>query len=208
MNGEQFAKALLDEVMAEHAAKERMIPKGLDEGDELPLPILKHWLNFAVYYERSSAAFIGGWLKTTPEPDALVLFAHQVEDEANHYSWLLEHQLEVSPEAASFTPPKEWRELMEEYYPGLDHIVDRLSAHNIASETAALGFLEYNVNRFPARMRKTVEKVAADEKYHVSFGMKLLAKYCNTPELQARARASTFDALARMRRARAVFVEG
>lgn len=205
MTGEEFARALLDEVMAAHHAKRDVLPPGLD-GAELPPPLIRHWLNFAVYYERAATAFIGGWLRTTVEPDALVHLAHQIEDEANHYSWLREHLLAFGAGAADFTPPEEWRSLMDDFYPGLEHLVERLAAHNIASETGALGFMEFNLAKFPAAIRATVERVCKDERYHVSFGQKLLARYCDTPALQARARAATYEALERMKKGREVFV--
>ena len=182
------------------------MPAGL-EGSVLPPFVIRHWLHFAVYYERAAVTFIGGWLRNTEQPDAVIDFAHQLRDEATHYGWLRDHLLEFGEDAAAFVPPGPWRELMEDFYPGLDHLVERLAAHNLASETGALGFMEWNLTKFPAPLRATVEKVVRDEKFHVAFGRKLLATYCTTPALQERARSATFAALERMGRAREVFVE-
>jgi rubrerythrin len=206
MTGPEFVESLLAEVEAAMASNRDITPPGLDQA-ELPPYIVRHWLNFAVYYEKAATVFIGGWMKTTDAPDAVVHLAHQIEDEANHYSWLREHLLEFDDKAADFVPPKEWRRLMEEFYPGLDHLVERLAAHNIASEIGALGFMEFNMAKFPPHIRATVEKVCNDEKYHVAFGKQLLGKYCTTPALQAQARAATQEALSLMRAGREVFVQ-
>jgi len=206
LSGREFVTSLMRDVESAMQRNNGVMPPGMD-GPELPEPILRHWLNFAVYYEKAATAFIGGWLRTTNEPDALMQLAHQIEDEANHFVWLNKHLLEYGVAASSFTPPKEWAHLMEVFYPGLEHLVERLAAHNIASETGALGFMEYNMTKFPPAIRATVEKVSKDEKFHVAFGRRLLAKYCTTPELQERARRSTQDALNLMSAARRVFVK-
>jgi rubrerythrin len=207
MDSALFVDQLLKEVMDDQEEKKRQIRlEGLDEQAELPEFVIKHWLNFAVYYEKAATYFIADWLKTTKEPDAFVNFAHQIRDEANHYVWLRKYLQEYTDPDA-FTPPKEWRYLMEEYYPGLDHLVERLAAHNIASESAALGFMEFALERFPESIRNTVEKVAKDEHFHVSFGCTLLKKYCTTPELQERALKATREAMKLMRQAREVFVQ-
>ncbi|MGX4607792.1 hypothetical protein [Priestia sp. JNUCC 25] len=201
-----FVEKLMEEVTNDQIEKAEKITLELEEGEELPEFVIKHWLNFAVYYEKAATYFIGDWLKSTKEVDALVNFAHQIEDEANHYVWLRKHLADYVPNPDSFVPPKEWQYLMEEYYPGLEHLVERLAAHNIASESSVLGFMEFAQNRFPESIKKTVEKVAKDELFHVSFGKKLLEKYCTTPELQERAYKATREAMEIMKNARKVFV--
>lgn len=206
MNGHEFTERLFAEVVEAHRGKRDVLPPGLD-GAELPPFLIHHWLNFAVYYERAATVFIGGWLRDTEEPDAVLSLAHQIRDEAQHYVWLREHLLSFGEGAASFTPPEAWRSLMEDFYPGLESLVERLAAHNLASETGALGFMEFNLTKFPPTLRATVEKVMNDEKFHVAFGKKLLAKYCTTPALQKKARDATFEALDRMKKGREVFVQ-
>jgi len=207
MDSRDFVDGLVRDVTERqhHRDRERRIPDG--DAGELPDFVVRHWLNFAVYYERAAVTFIGGWLRTTREADAVVHLAHQVEDEANHYMWLGRHLTELGGNLSSFEPPQPWRSLMDDYYPGLEHLVDRLAAHNIASETGALGFMEFNLSRFPVGIRGTVESVIADEKYHLAFGRTLLEKYCTTPELQARATRAAGEAIDRMRAARETFVQ-
>lgn len=205
LSGRAFVASLLQDVDETVQRNKGVMPPGMD-GPVLPEPILRHWLTFAVYYEKAATSFIGGWMRSTQEPDAVVQFAHQIEDEANHFIWLRKHLLSFGIDAATFKPPKEWALLMEEFYPGLDHLVERLAAHNIASETGALGFMEYNMDKFPAEIQATVRKVARDEKFHVAIGKRLLSKYCTTAELQDRARGATRNALDLMSAARRVFV--
>lgn len=169
--------------------------------------VIKHWLNFAVYYERAAVSFIGEWMRSIEEVDALKYFSHQIEDECNHFRWLNRHLVQYGGDYATFKPPKEWAFLMDEYYPKLPTLIERLAAHNIAAETGALGFLKYGLNKFPKNIRETVVKVIKDEQYHVSFGVKLLRKYCITDEHKQLARQATLESLAHMQNAREVFVE-
>jgi hypothetical protein len=200
-----FVNSLMLEISEYQTEKNQIMPQNSDE-DELSSSLIKHWLNFAIYYERAATNFIGVWMQTTTELDAFVNFAHQIEDEANHYSWLCKFTKEYSINLAEFKPPEIWRYLMEDYYPGLEYLVERLAAHNIVSEIGALGFMEFNQNKFPKHVRRTVEKICYDERYHVSFGKQLLAKYCTTSDLQDKARNSSFAALEIMKDAREVFV--
>lgn len=207
MKGSVFVGKLLDAVRAHRANSNTFVKT---ESNELFKPeVIKHWLNFAVYYERASVLFISSWLKTTPEDDALHYFAHQIEDECNHYRWLKKHLAEYvqdKDKINNFVPPNSWKYLMEDYYPNLGHLVERLAAHNIASETGAIGFMEYGFNKFPNNIKETVKNVMKDERYHVSFGCKLLARYCTTEDLQELAWNSTFESMDYMERARKDFV--
>lgn len=205
MDSRIFVKELMKEIFEAHEKKRDILPIG-SEQEEMPFELLKHWLNFAVYYERAAVAFIGGWIKDYKQPDVIINFAHQIEDEANHYVWLKRHLDSFNINHDEFSPPEEWRYLMEEYYPSLPHLVERLAAHNIASETGVLGFMEFNLNKFPPDIKKTVDKVYKDEKYHVTFGKQLLIKYCINEELQKKAREATYEALSLMQKAREIFV--
>ena len=50
---------------------------------------LVEWLSFQAYYEKRAAQFIGKWLADTPERDAFVLLAQQVEDEGLHHEYCM-----------------------------------------------------------------------------------------------------------------------
>lgn len=168
--------------------------------------VIKHWLNFAVYYERSSVSFIGHWLKSTKEDDVLHYFTRQISDECRHYKLLKRHLSEYNVSIDDFVMPKEWSFLMEDYYPNLNTLVERLAAHNIAAETGALGFLEYSMDYFPEHIKETAKQVLKDEKFHVEFGCKMLRKYCTTKQQQELAYRSAIESLEYMLKARSVFV--
>lgn len=200
-----FVDSLLDELDSIRKKDTNQVPKDKNNG---PFPdfIIKHWLDFAVYYERAAVSFIGGWLAGVKEEDALHHYTHQIEDECNHFRWLKKHQQHYGGNYETFQPPKEWRFLMEEYYPRLDTLIEQLAAHNIAAETGVLGFMEYGFNHFPLPIQKTLERVIKEETYHVSFASKLLRKYCTTRASQELARRSALESLEHMQRAREVFV--
>lgn len=168
--------------------------------------VIRHWLNFAVYYERTAVSFIGGWLAGVNDEEILHHYTHQIEDECNHFRWLKKHLHRYGGNYDAFEPPKEWKFLMETYYPGLEHVIEQLAAHNLAAETGVLGFMEFGFNRFPEPIKKTLTTVIKDETYHVSFAIKLLRKYCTTPALQEMARRKALESLEYMQRAREVFV--
>jgi hypothetical protein len=95
---------------------------------------------------------------------------------------------------------------MDDYYPGLESVIEQLAAHNLAAETGVLGFMEFSYHRFPSTIKETLTTVIKDETYHVSFAAKLLRKYCITEKLQNLARRSALESLEYMQRAREVFV--
>lgn len=203
MNSIDFVDKLLAEIDSIRLEQKQILA---GESKNLPDAVIKHWLNFAVYYERAAVSFIGGWLATTDDNDALMYFSHQIEDECNHYRWLLKHLQEYSTNLNEFSPPTEWRFLMEEYYPNLKSLIERLAAHNLASETGAIGFMEFNLDKFPEAIRHTVTKVLKDERYHASFGIKLLKQYCINKKTQDKARKAALDSMMYMAKAREVFV--
>ena len=108
MKSETFADQLLLEVLAEQDEKNEKLGSIAASGGELPVPVVKHWLNFAVYYERSAVSFIGGWLKDTSEADALANFASQIRDEAKHYRWLLKFMPEYDMSPDQLDVPDSW----------------------------------------------------------------------------------------------------
>jgi rubrerythrin len=205
MSQPDFFDALLLEINDQRSAMDTSSVDNHVHSGYFSDDIIKHWLSFAVYYERAAVSFIGEWLRTVSEVDALHHFTHQIEDECNHFRWLNQHLIEYSGDYTKFSAPAEWSFLMDDYYPKLNTLIERLAAHNIAAETGALGFLEYGLDKFPPHIRATVVKVAKDEKYHVSFGLKLLRKYCVTDEQKQLARKSALESMNYMKKAREVF---
>lgn len=210
MSASTFAERLYGDLVSKLQADDQgdVVVNADESGtdDMLSSDLIKHWLNFAVYYERAAVVFIGGWLKTTEETDALVHFSHQIEDEANHYRWLKQHLSCYVDDVNAFAPPLEWKFLMEDFYPNLPTLIERLAAHNIAAETGAMGFAEFYFNRFPDPIKITMKKVLRDERYHIAFGKRLLNKYCKSEADKNLARSSAYASLQHMRKAREVFV--
>jgi len=207
MDDSKFVEQLMQEVYSEQTDKnEKLSYISAQSGGLLPEPVVKHWLNFAVYYERSAVSFIGGWLKDTHETTALSNFANQIRDEAKHYRWLAKFMPDYGMMPEAFTPPDAWKFLMEEYYPSLETSIERLAAHNIAAECGALGFMEFHLDRFPPKLRDYVNRIIRDEHYHVTFGKNLLAKYCKTDGEQELARRAIRESMQHMRNARESFV--
>jgi len=202
---DDFIESLLSEINFTRDNAPR-IDEGQPKEELFPGGVIKHWLHFAVYYERAAVSFIGEWMRSVEEIDALKYFSHQIEDECNHFRWLNRYLVRYGGSLADFQVPKEWKFLMEDYYPRLGTLIERLAAHNIAAETGALGFLEYGLNKFPEDIKETVTKIIKDEQYHVSFGIKLLRKYCVTDEQKALAKRAALESLHHMQRAREVFV--
>lgn len=199
-----FVDNLLNEMQAIRDQDTHTVTE--DAQSLLPEFIIKHWLNFAVYYERAAVSFIGGWLRNVKDEEALHHFSHQIEDECNHFRWLKKHLQHYGGDYSTFNAPREWSFLMESYYPRLDNVIEQLAAHNLAAETGVLGFMSFSFHRFPEEIKKTLTTVIKDETYHVSFACKLLRKYCTTQKLQDLARRSALESLEYMQKAREVFV--
>jgi len=207
MKSMDFGEQLLQEVLSEQSGKnEKPSSRAPMVQGELPAPMIKHWLNFAVYYERSAVSFIGGWLKDTTEMDALANLANQIRDEAKHYRWLLKFMPEYGMSPDQLEVPPSWSFLMEEYYPRLETTIERLAAHNIAAECGALGFMEFHLDRFPLQLRDYVARITRDEHYHVTFGKNLLSRYCKTEEQRQLARKAIKESMHHMGVARKSFV--
>jgi rubrerythrin len=187
-----------------HEPQENMQP---EEEGKLPPDIL-YWLYHAVYYEKSAASFIGGWLKDTKEMDTFENFGRQIEDESLHYVWLREQLHNFGGDFEQFQPSNEWKYLMEDFYPKMETTVERLAAHNIASESSAWGFMNVNFERFPDKLRTVIKRVMKDEKYHIEFAKNLLEKYCQTPEQQELAMQTTRQTLGLMRDAATAYFRG
>lgn len=210
MDSKIFVKNLIEDIKQEQRKNDDIILKEKEKSssnkEELSPFLIKHWLNFAVYYERAATYFIGGWIKGVKKQDVLINYAHQLKDEANHFVWLKKHLNEYGIDHEDFDPPQEWKFLMEDYYPNLTELVEQLAAHNIASEMGVLGFLEFNLDRFPKKINETVKKVYKDELYHVTFAKRLLIKYCTDEKSQNKAKNAANEALILMKKAREVFV--
>ncbi len=158
---------------------------------------LIEWLSFQAYYEKRAAEFIGRWLADTPEPDAFVLLAQQVEDEAMHYEYCMRALARRGVTSLDgWVPEPEWVEWIDVWYPSGADTIERVAAHNLAGELGACqAFLEIKP-RLPEDVQKTFDRIIPDEQFHMRLGRQVIERYATTDDQQARVRERvlhTFD---------------
>lgn len=158
---------------------------------------LIEWLSFQAYYELQACKFIGGWLAHTPERDALVMLAQQVEDEALHYEYCmraLERRGVTSLD--NWTPEPEWREWIEGWYPSGVDTIERVAGHNLTGELGACDAFHDIKPRVPDDVVKTLDRIIPDELFHMKIGRTVVNRYALTEDQKARVRAravTTFE---------------
>lgn len=142
-------------------------------------PELIEYLCFQAHYEKRAAEFIGRWLADTPERDAFVLLAQQVEDEANHYEYCMRALSRRGVTSLdNWTPEPEWEEWLDVWYPSGADTVERVAAHNVTGESGACqAFLEVRP-RLPADVQKIFDRIIPDEQFHLHLGKQVLVTYC------------------------------
>ena len=150
---------------------------------------LVEYLSFQAYYEYRAAEFIGGWLRDTPERDAFVLLAQQVEDEANHYEYIMRALGRRGVTSLdNWRPEPEWEEWLDEWYPSGNDTIERVSAHNLAGELGACdAFVEIRT-RIPDDVVKTFDRIIPDEHFHMRIGKMVVDKYAVNEDQKERVR--------------------
>lgn len=153
-------------------------------------PELIEYLSFQAYYEKRAAEFIGRWLADTPERDAFVLLAQQVEDEANHYEYCMRALARRGVTSLDgWVPEPEWEEWIDVWYPSGADTIERVSAHNLTGELGACqAFLEVRP-RLPEDVQKVFDRIIPDERFHMHLGRQVIERYCLTDDDRARVRA-------------------
>jgi len=148
---------------------------------------LIEYLSFQAYYELRAAQFIGRWLADTPEQDAFVLLAQQVEDEALHYEYCmraLDRRGVTSLD--NWKPEPEWEEWIDVWYPSGADTLERVAAHNLTGELGACqAFLQIRP-RLPDDVQKAFDRIIPDERFHMRLGRQLIDTYCRTDDDRAR----------------------
>ena len=181
-----------DELIAELATMRAALPS--EEASFFNRPMseqeLVEYLCFQAYYELRASQFIGGWLAATPERDALVLLAQQVEDEAQHHEYFM-RALERRGVTTldGWRPEPEWEVWIDEWYPSGTDTLERVAAHNVAGEIGACQAFEEISPRLPADVQRTLERVVPDERFHLKLGRTLVERYCRSDDDRARVRA-------------------
>lgn len=182
-----FYDTLVEELEARRAA----LPA--DEGSFFNRPMteqeLVEWLSFQAYYERRAAQFIGSWLADTPERDAFVLLAQQVEDEGLHYEYCM-RALEKRGVTSidGWKPEPEWEEWIDAWYPSGNDTIERVASHNLAGELGACNaFIEIKT-RVPDDVVKTLERIIPDEQFHMKIARSVIDTYAVDEDQQQRVR--------------------
>lgn len=162
-----------------------------DEASFFNRPLSEHelveWLSFQAYYELRAAQFIGGWLATTPEPDALVLLAQQVEDEALHHEYCMRALARRGITSLDrWTPEPEWEEWIDHWYPSGCDTIERVAAHNLTGELGACQAFVQVKPRLPDDVQKAFDRIIPDEHFHMRLGRRLIAEHCRTDDDRAR----------------------
>jgi hypothetical protein len=150
---------------------------------------LVEWLSFQAYYERRAAQFIGSWLADTPERDAFVLLAQQVEDEGLHYEYCM-RALEKRGVTSidGWKPEPEWEEWIDAWYPSGNDTIERVASHNLAGELGACNaFIEIKT-RVPDDVVKTLERIIPDEQFHMKIARSVIDTYAVDEDQRARVR--------------------
>jgi hypothetical protein len=150
---------------------------------------LVEWLSFQAYYEKRAAEFIGKWLADTPERDAFVLLAQQVEDEGLHYEYCmraLERRGVTSID--NWKPEPEWEEWIDAWYPSGNDTIERVASHNLAGELGACNAFVEIKTRVPDDVVKTLDRIIPDEHFHMRIANTLIDKYATDDDQRGRVR--------------------
>jgi rubrerythrin len=148
---------------------------------------LIEWLSFQAYYEQRAAQFIGRWLADTPERDAFVLLAQQVEDEAFHYELCMRALARRGVTSLdNWSPEPEWEEWIDVWYPSGVDTLERVAAHNLTGELGACQAFEQIKPRLPDDVAKAFERIVPDEHFHMRLGQQIVDTYSVSEDDRAR----------------------
>jgi len=176
--------------LIDHIETRRSAIEDPDQANFFNRPFSEHelveWLSFQAYYELRACQFIGGWLATTPEPDALILLAQQVEDEALHYEYCMRALARRGVTSLDdWTPEPEWEEWIDVWYPSGDTTIERVAAHNLTGELGACQAFVQIRPRLPEDVQKAFDRIIPDEQFHMKLGRRVIQRHCVTEDDRA-----------------------
>ena len=172
----------------------------------LSRPELLEWLKFQCWYEIESCRFIGGWLNTTAEPEAMSGLCRQIADEARHYKIVLAHIHALGGTMEGWVPEPEWVDWVQKFYAveGKDTL-ERVAAHNIAGEMGAMNAFDDIKRRAPESTGRMLERIMPDEKFHVSLGRAIVLRYATDEDKQEKVARRVWQAFEKEQRGRRAF---
>lgn len=150
-------------------------------------------LKMALKNELEASEVAALWMQTTPEIEVKLALARQAGDEAKHYRLIEKHLESMNVDLTGFNPAADGYGPMYQLLATFKSTVERIGAAQFTREALALKkneqfieFCEAAGDHKTAELYRT--QIQPDEEWHVHLGRDVLAKYANTPELQAQAR--------------------
>jgi 1,2-phenylacetyl-CoA epoxidase catalytic subunit len=152
-----------------------------------------HRLKMALKNELEASEVAALWMQSTPEIEVKLALARQAGDEAKHYRLIEKHLEEMNVDLSGFNPVEGGYGPMFQLLSTFKSTVERIGAAQFTREALALKkneqfmeFCEAAGDHKTAELYRT--QIQPDEQWHVHLGRDVLAKYANSPELQAKAR--------------------
>jgi hypothetical protein len=152
-------------------------------------------LKMALKNELEASELAALWMPSTTEVDVKLILARQAGDEAKHYRLIEKHLTKMGVDTSTFNPTADGYGPMYQLLTGFQSTVERVAAANLTRESLALRkneqfieFCETSGDHDTASFYR--DEIQPDEEWHVDVGRRVLEKYADTPELQAKAMAA------------------
>jgi uncharacterized ferritin-like protein (DUF455 family) len=188
--GAQFAENLENYVTGKLSALDLI--KETQTGGAGQGEVIKR-LKMALKNELEASEIAALWMQSTPEIEVKLALARQAGDEAKHYRLIEKHLEEMNVDLSGFNPAEGGYGPMFQLLSTFKSTVERIGAAQFTREALALKkneqfieFCEAAGDHETAELYRT--QIQPDEQWHVHLGRDVLAKYANSPELQAKAR--------------------
>ena len=147
---------------------------------------LVEYLSFQAYYG-TGRQIIGRWLTKTPEDDAFVLLAQQVEDEALHFQYIMRCLAPLGVTSLdNYKPEPEWEEWIDVWYPSGDDTIEPRVGPQRHRRAGRVPGVHGDQPRLPDDVTKVFERIIPDEQFHMKLGKQLILRYCTSDDQQAR----------------------
>lgn len=198
MTGEEFVAQLQAELRELfESLGERETLEAESDGDVQVARLLK----LALQSELEASELAALWMPSTPEIDVKRMLAHQCNDEMKHYELIVERLAELGEDVEDLNPLRDGYSPLYHYLRPLTSTIERVAAGPFAGEAVAevrnaqfIEFCRAVGDHETAELYETV--IHPEEIHHHELAARLLARYCDTPELQERARSATMSSLA------------
>lgn len=147
-------------------------------------------LQLGVYPEYRETHFLSRQVQRLDDVDLVYRIGEQIFDEAKHTKVLVDQLKLWGAEPLVFweEPIYEWSAAFD-YMDKQTHPAEYFVGSNFIGEGLFLGSIMAPMAKYdPQTFQVYVEKIMPDEPRHINIGKDIIAKYCNTFELQERVR--------------------